>query len=105
MEINYNNIATRWPVQVLPTLRRRISAYKRSGSPFKIGITSCPQRRAMGYGSRYDEMIVLYRTTSDRFGRRIEAILIEHYWEDCDNSIGGGGGRKGYPPYYLYIVR
>ena len=105
MKINCNNIGTGWPDRVDTTLRRRISAYIRNDSPFKIGITCDPRQRAKGYGSQYDEMIVLYKTASKKFVDRMETNLIAKYQAYCDNSISGGGGRKGYPPYYLYIVR
>ena len=103
------NIRTGWPRDVLPSLRRGISQYRRNSLWFKIGITNDPYRRASGYraqyGDLYDEMIVLYETSSDNFVRQMESVLIEDYWEDCDNSVGGGGGGRGAPPYYLYIVR
>ena len=104
MEVIYN-YWTGWPNQVIPSLRRSISKYRRSSSSFKIGITNDPDRRAMEYGFTYDVMVVLYRTSSDRFVRQIESLLIEEYWYDCDNTVGGGGGSRGCPPYYLYIVR
>jgi hypothetical protein len=50
-------------------------------------------------------MIVLYRTRSIDSVSKLESHLVEHNWEVADNSIGGGGGRIGDPPYYLYVVR
>ena len=85
-------------------LRRRIAAYVRDGKPFKIGITNDPKRRANQYGNEYDEMIVLYPTGYSEFVRDLEHILIEDFWEYCDNEVGGGGGPVAEPPYYLYIV-
>lgn len=92
-------------------LRRIISAYTRLDrcSRFKIGITGNPGRRASVYQNDYydygyDEMVVLYETTSARVVRDTEGFLTDFYWEDCDNSIRGRGGRLGGAPYYLYIV-
>ena len=51
------------------------------------------------------EMIVLYKTSSERNVSRMEKMLVEEYWAYCDNSIGGGGGPVDGPPYYLYMVR
>lgn len=94
-----------WPQAIVPYLRRSISQYRRSSSSLKIGITGGPHGRAKRYGSQYGEMILLYQTNSGRFVREIEAIMIDEYWEYCDNSIGGGGGSVSGPPYYLYLVR
>ena len=104
MKITYKS-RTGWPEAIVTYLRRAISQYRRSSSSLKIGITGLPASRADSYGNQYSEMIVLYKTSSDGFVRAIEAMLIDEYWEDCDNSIGGGGGSLSGPPYYLYIVR
>ncbi len=105
MDINNRNVQTGMPIKIISTLRRRISALTRGDAFFKIGITSNPNSRASQYGDEYDEMVVLYRTTSNRFVRKLETVLIEEYWEHCNNEIGGGGGQIGSAPYYLYIVR
>ncbi len=106
MEIIYD-IQGGWPNQVGSTMRRRVSGYTR-GIPFKIGITNAPQRRADEYDYNrlgYTQMLVIYETSSINHVRGLESNLIAHYGDDCDNSIGGGGGRVGVGPYYLYIVR
>ena len=100
-----DKIRTGWPEAIIPYLRRSISQYRRSGSSLKIGITGRPLGRAKGYGLQYSEMVLLYQTSSSKFVREIEAILIDEYWEDCDNSIGGGGGSVSGPPFFLYLVR
>ena len=99
------NIRTGRFQAVMSFLRRSISQYRRGSSQFKIGITNSPRRRAIEYGWEFDEMVVLYKTSSSDFARDTEAILVDEYWEDCDNEIGGGGGPLGQAPYYLYIVR
>ncbi|MYA62685.1 MAG: hypothetical protein F4X94_08955 [Dehalococcoidia bacterium] len=108
----YDNIQyefdTGWPSQILSTLFRRVSQYRLYSPHFKIGITSNPEGRAYQYdyeSGMYNEMIIIYKTSSDSSVRTLEADLIEYYWDVCDNSIGGGGGGRGLPPYYLYIVR
>lgn len=105
MYVNMNNVQTGRPNQIISTLRRRISALIRADVDFKVGITNNPQARARAYGYEYDEMIVLYRTSSDDFVRDLESALVYEYWYMNDNLTGGGGGGRGMPPYYLYIVR
>ena len=87
-------------------LQRVVSAFARSDRcrRFKIGISGNPDSRASQYPYGYDEMVVLYETWSERHARHTEAFLTDYYWDDCDNSIRGGGGRLSGPPYYLYVV-
>ena len=104
----YYDFNTGWPSQIMSTLLRRVSQYRLYSPRLKIGITSNPEGRAYQYDYNfgiYDEMILIYSTSSDSNVRTLEAALIEYYWDVCDNSIGGGGGSRGLPPYYLYIVR
>lgn len=91
-----------WPSQV--NLVQIISAHTRSDrvEAFKIGITGDPDVRANAYD--YEEMVVLYKTWSERHARELEAALVEDYRDWCDNRRGGGGGRLSGPPYYLYVV-
>ena len=100
---------TGWPSKVISTLKKRISAYVKNTTQYKIGITNNPAARASAYPKQfteqYDEMIVLHRTSSDKLVRELEKDLVGYYWGYTDNSIGGGGGPSGEPPYYLYIVR
>ncbi|MBI3481107.1 MAG: GIY-YIG nuclease family protein [Nitrosomonadales bacterium] len=95
------------PSQVRSTLLQRISAYTRQNRirQFKIGITNHPDRRySQAYADEYDEMIVIYETSSINHVSTLEAALIEHNWEFTDNQVGGGGGNIGDPPYFLYVV-
>jgi hypothetical protein len=104
----FDDIVTGRPSEVFAALVRKLSAYTRRDRTrrFKIGITNNPHSTFSGrYASNYDEMIVLYKTRSIDSVSRLESYLVEHNWEVADNRIGGGGGRIGEPPYYLYIVR
>jgi len=93
------------PSTVATSLRRRVSAYTREGIVFKIGITNNPHGRFSKKDySRYDKMIVLYRSASLESVSQVERDLIEHNKEITKNRIAGGGGNYGEPPYYLYIV-
>jgi len=106
-DLIHYDLATGRPSDVASTLRRRISAYTRHGlvRGFKIGITNNPRARfSNGYARDYDEMIVLYRSSSLDFVSQVECDLIEHNEEITKNRIAGGGGNYGDPPYYLYIV-
>ena len=108
MTIRYE-LQTGWPSN-LDTIRYRIGAFRRY-SYFKIGITSDPSRRASGYRHEYplyNEMIVLYMTSSIENVRNLEEELVDYYrgrFDRCDNINRGGGGRIGVPPFFLYIVR
>ena len=95
---------TGWPSRL--QLHRRISAYVRVDRvrAFKVGITCNPEVRARAYNGEYDEMVVVYRTSSDKHVRELEAFLVEYYDGYSDNERGGGGGARGAPPYYLYVV-
>jgi hypothetical protein len=108
MNIIYNQ-TTGYPNQVLSTVCRRISAFTRKTKVcnFKIGITCNPERRwREAYANEYDNMLVVYQSTSVRFVRNLEYELINHNWIHCDNVISGGGGGKGSAsPFYLYVVR
>ena len=103
----YFDITTGTPSQVLSSLIRRISAYTRRDriEKFKIGITNAPERRySQAYAGKYNEMIVVYETTSIDYVSHLEKKLINHNWDFADNEIGGGGGSIGDPPYFLYVV-
>ena len=82
-----------------------ISMYAQNSQSYKIGITADPEARSDSYGNEYDEMIVLYRTSSERYVRAMELKLIDKFSRTADNLIGGGGGRLDFGPYYLYIAR
>jgi hypothetical protein len=101
------DVTTGRPSEVASTLRRRVSAYTRKElvRGFKIGITNDPRGRfSNGYARDYDEMVVLYRSSSLDSVSQVECDLIEHNKEITKNRIAGGGGNYGDPPYYLYIV-
>lgn len=102
----FYDLSTGKPADAVRLVRRRLSAYTREDkvARFKIGISNNPERRfATAYG-KYDEMIVLYRSTSIDSVSEMERQLVEHNRELAANRIGGGGGDFGEPPYYLYVV-
>ena len=107
MSVFYNTITGR-PKDVLSSVRRRISAFTRTCNVcnFIIGITNNPERRwRQRYAGEYDEMLVLYQSSSIRCVSELERDLVNHNWGYCDNQIsGGGGGIAATPPYYLYVV-
>ncbi len=107
MEVIWRRVDTGGYRQVQTNLCQRISALVRSDTPFKIGITSDPDKRASGYrshNSQYDEMIVLYQTASERFIRQLEQDLIDYY-EGWSYNVAKGQGRLGDPYFFLYVVR
>lgn len=101
------DVVTGRPSEVLATLLRKLSAYTRRDRVrrFKIGITNDPHRRlSQAYSAEFDEMIVLYQTSSIGFVSALEADLVEHNWEFTENVVAGGGGGVGDPPFFLYVV-
>ena len=101
------DLTTGRPADVAITLRRRVSAYTREDrvNRFKIGITNNPLGRfSNGYARDYDQMIVVYRSSSLDSVSQVECDLIEHNGDITRNRIAGGGGDYGEPPYYLYLV-
>ncbi len=101
------DLTTGRPSGVSTILRRRLSAYTRKEvvRGFKIGITNNPHARfSNGYVGDYDEMIVLYKSSSLDSVSRVECDLIDHNKAITKNRIAGGGGNYGDPPYYLYVV-
>ena len=97
---------TGWPSSLI-ALRHRIGAFTRGQADFKIGITCRPRERGYEYDRLepyYDEMIVLYKTSSIKNARDLEKDLVKHYWKRCDNLKDGGGGNIGTAPHYAYIV-
>ncbi|MCC6486639.1 MAG: hypothetical protein IT364_04000 [Candidatus Hydrogenedentes bacterium] len=106
-DVVHFDLTTGRPADVASTLRRRVSAYTREDrvGRFKIGITNNPCGRfSNGYARNYDEMIVLYQSSSLDSVSQAECYLIEHNQEITLNRIAGGGGNYGQPPYYLYLV-
>lgn len=87
-----------------PVLRRKIRRYLNRGYSLKIGITSNPEGRWRKHSSEYDRMVLLYKTKSRNYVTAMESDLIDAFWDYCDNSIGGGGGSDGGPPYWVYVV-
>ena len=100
---------TGWPSALITTLKQAISHYSNNASGFRIGITNWPERRAGQYrqhGWDYDEMIVLYRTSTRRNAVRLEQELIQHNWhkDTLEVERDGGGGRPGEGWCYLYVA-
>ena len=101
---SYNYVTGHYS-DVITTIRQKISAYRFSSDGFKIGMTGNLEARAAQYSLPYLELIAIYKTTSEPYIRTMETAMIEEYWLDCDNTIGGGGGPVSGPPYYLYVAR
>lgn len=107
MSVHYN-FNTGSPNVILSTVRRRVSAFTRANRVcnFKIGITNNPERRwREAHKPVYDEMLVVYQSSSINCVSELEYELVNHNWQFCDNKIAGGGGGVGSSgPFYLYVV-
>lgn len=105
-EVVYADV-TGWPKNVVTIVLRRISAYTRTNVVryFKVGISADPDRRFNEeHKYNYDQMIVVYRSDSYDNVCELERELVEHNKGLADNLIAGGGGRRGDPPYFMYVV-
>lgn len=108
MEISYSE-STGTPSNVSTELKQRISQYIRGYSEFRIGKTNDPEARARAYvaqGDDFDQMIVLYQTSSVKNGQVLESDLIDLYWESAgfQNERGGGAGAKGVGVQHVYLL-
>lgn len=104
--IHYDFVNGR-PSEVASELRRRVSAFTREdlNRKFKIGISCDPEGRwDDAYKEDYDEMIVLYQSSSIESVSEVERDLIAHNKHFTKNRIAGGGGGIGTPPFFLYLV-
>ena len=112
MDVNYDYLDTGWPSQ--QTLHR-ISALTRVDrvAYFKVGMTAYPERRASQiayeYGEDcYDEMTVVYETSSQKHEAEMETMLLDYY-KDVEYIVETGpaaAGRKPKSgPYYVYVCR
>jgi hypothetical protein len=96
---------------LIPSLRRALGQYTRYCKHFKIGLTTNPEQRWGTYKrDGWDDMIVVYSTSSEKYVADAEKLLIKHGWEadymaECWNEVPGGGGKhSGYEWYCVYIV-
>jgi hypothetical protein len=111
MEIR-DECETGWPSEV--NLRQRIAAYTRDdrlrnyglpaklkakvqGEPllrYKVGKTANPPIRAAQYGATYDEMILVYKTSSPDHAARLETIMTRTSRMLITSAMGAEGGEQ-----------
>jgi hypothetical protein len=104
MSIRYDLI-TGPPTKVLSELEQLVKSNLRGTSSAKVGLTDNPSGRfAQAYKNEYDQMIVFYQTNSIENAREVERVMIDNNWAVLDNEVGGGGGRVGQAPFYVYLV-
>jgi hypothetical protein len=96
---------------LIPSLNRAIGQYARNCREYKVGLTVNPRSRWYSHkADGWHDMVVIYSTSSADYVAYAEDMLIEHgfnssYYRRCYNQIRGGGGlRREYPKYYIYIV-
>src|SRR6266478_4734876 len=78
-------------------LHDRVKAYVRDERlrRYKVGITSGPRTRAVQYGAQYDEMILVYRTSSNDHVRELERVLTEYFGMTViTRSMAAEGGKQ-----------
>jgi len=106
LEYNYY---TGLPKDILPNLKRSISQYANNASYIKIGITCNPRVRWNCHkknDQNWSKMVVVYRSTSLKYTRRIERELIDWTYDRKEswNFIGGGGGDFSAGLQYVYFL-
>lgn len=88
-------------------LKISIKYYSSKYRKVYIGVTNNPERRAVQHeksNELWDFMVVQYKTTSVKFVTRAEKELVNQYWDNVVNKIGGGGGPAGEGTQYLYLL-
>ena len=99
---------TGFPANVLNHLARDVTRIANRSTSIKIGITNEPERRWLQHSQRYpwDQMIVIYGSTSLAFVRDIERELIDYTfdWDESLNFVGGGGGNFAAGYQYVYVL-
>ena len=95
---------------VLPLLRKALGQYARRYGAIKVGLTVDPEQRWQSQKfDDWNEMVVLYATSSPDYAKEVEKDLIKHGWrshlDKSWNEITGGGSlQHGYSKYYVYIL-
>ena len=106
MDIKYDYI-TGSINEVAESLIRSVGQYISYYSKVKVGITNNPERRKRDHErsrTKWNKMVVKYKTSSVNYINRMEKIIIESHWDFIENKVGGGGGPDGEGPYYLYVL-
>ena len=116
MNIKYENIKSGWPKKEVGRICKRVEKLVRKQlvlkREFKIGMTTCPERRFREYLNELDDwqkMHVLYYTTSNSNQKQIERELIlklrKKYPKKIANDNEGGAGRPANSSHnYVYVV-
>lgn len=121
MEVEYNT-STGWPSEVIKEIIEDIEEKHYPGFwrglgkllsgdfrlEWKAGKTTDPEARTRQYGSEYEYMEVVYKTSSGHHADLVEQGITDGYIDedDNDNQRRGGGGRlpEGNRTHYVYIV-
>jgi hypothetical protein len=103
----FNHI-TGYPNQVIETLNRKIGQYKRNYKMLKVGITGQnPYDRFYQHRKEiyWNQMIIIYESSSQSHCNALEALLIECHYNDLTNVRAGGGSKLSLPgKNYVYLI-
>lgn len=98
--------------ECLRALRITVGQLARRSERIKIGLTIDPYRRWVEHSrdALWEELVVIYSTTSRKYCGSAESALIQHciarhgpkMWNERD---GGGGLRYDAQRYYIYVLR
>lgn len=95
--------------EMLPTLYRAIEQYRSEGQRVNVGVAVDPEQRAQGHDAEdWQEMVVIYRTTSVPYAAAVVDDLMAQGWErdrlSMNTNPEGGEAVPVSRYYYIYIL-
>ena len=95
--------------EILPTLYRAIEQYRSEGQRVSVGVAVDPEQRAQEYDAGdWQEMVVIYRTTSVPYAAAVMGDLVAQGWErdglSMDTNPEGGEAAPTAKYYYIYML-
>ena len=95
---------------LMEKLHRSIARYQEESESIGLGLTTDPTRWwSQQRWAGWDEMVVIYSTSSRDFASTVESELRTLGWSDYYTSWNYNSGQEGIPGsytrYYVYVVR
>lgn len=112
---NFDYFRTGYFSYVESEVRHSLGQFKRYAANnykdrIKIGASNDPDRRWYDHkrGRRWQEMRILWGTSSLKGIRQAEKVFIDYVWDNydvkCLNEVSGGGGLGKGDYWYLYVL-
>ena len=93
--------------KLITTLGSKITRLNKKFTISYIGITHDPEKRIKNHSNekKFDHMILIYRSESEKYVKKIEKFLITKHKETINNKNGGGGGSLPIDYYkFVYVL-